>query len=155
MKIGGKKLEGVSTRRIIIPRQDEDIVIIAKGITSYAEFNKICPPPDPVMKIYPDGRKELDSENPDYRKALTKWSERKGQWMILESLSATPDLEWEKVKIDDPETWGSYHQELVDAGFVEYEIARIVDGVMTANGINQEMIMEAEKRFLAGQGRAQ
>ncbi len=75
--------------------------------------------------------------------------------MILESLKATPNLEWESVNPSDPKTWGGYENELVDAGFSIPEISRVIDCVFDANGLNQKKIDEATKRFLAGQANQQ
>jgi hypothetical protein len=155
MKIDGKKLEGINTVRVILPRQDGDIILIARGVPSYKGFEEVCPRPVPQMKTFPDGHKEAMIKDPSYEAAISTWAERKSTWLVLESLSATPGLEWETVDRNDPETWGNFNQELIDSGFSEFEVVRIIDGVMTANGLNQTVLDQAEKRFLAGQVAAQ
>ncbi len=150
MKISGKKIEGKNTQHIIIPRADGDIVLIAEGISSFKEFQEVCQPPVPPIREYPDGRKEAVRSDSNFLKATNEWAKRKSQWMVIKSLEATPGLEWDTVDIVDPTTWDNFESELASAGFTEFDIARIIEGVMTANGVNQAMLEEAEKRFLHG-----
>jgi hypothetical protein len=70
-------------------------------------------------------------------------------------LSATPGLEWELVDLENPDTWERYQEELQQCNFSDIEMTRIIEGVMTANGLNQAVLEEAEKRFLAGQALVQ
>ena len=72
--------------------------------------------------------------------------------MIVYSLQSTPELEWEIVNYDKPETWASYEEELREAGFSEIEIGRVVMGVMRANSLDESLIDEARNSFLHGQG---
>lgn len=154
MKISGKKLSQCIVN-IVLPRSDGDIVLIAKGITSYKEFEELCPIPKPPMRVYPDGSKQVDINDADYKKLVNDWAAKKGAWMVIKSLSETPGLEWESVDLTDPSTYPNFTQEFQDSGLSDAEISRIIDKVMLANGMNQEMITEAEKRFLAGQAAAQ
>ena len=155
MKIAGKKIEGLNTVRILIGRPDGNIEFIAQGIPSYEEFNKVCPAPNPPKRTYPDGRIEENRADPKFKEAAAEWANRKGHWTILKSLSATKDLVWETVDMENPETWEKYLKELQEAGLSEVEITKVINGIMTANGLNQVMIDEAEKRFLAGRGQEQ
>lgn len=155
MKIAGKKLSEASKVNIVLPRTDGDIVLIAKGITSYKEFMDICPIPKPPVIKTPKGETKLDITDEAYVELRNKWAEKKTAWMIIKSLEDTPGLEWETVKSDDPDTYLNYLEELQNSGFTEAELNRIMDKILLANGINAEMIEEAEKRFLAGQVQGQ
>ena len=151
MKIAGRKIEGMNKRNIVIPRPDGDIVLVAQGVPTYKEFGEICPIPVAPKKKFPNGRMESVTDDPQYKEACNQWAERKTSWLILKSLEATPGLEWELVDLANPDTWNRYQEELAQAGFSEPELARIIEGVMEANGLNQAVLDEAEKRFLASQ----
>lgn len=152
MKINGKKIEGPNEEIIIIPRGESDIVFKAQAVLSYDEFDKICPFPEPPMIR----RKGAEQATPDYedKKYIQKQNEYIGKrthWMILKSIEATDGLEFETVKMSDPETWGNYEKEFKDAGFSEVEINRIIIGVQVANCLSESRLQEARKRFLASQ----
>jgi len=156
MKIQGKKVEGVNVITMVFPRQDGLVVVLkAAGIQSYEEFDKMCPTPEPTEKIFPNGSRVKNTKDPKFQEAVDIWAKRKVAWMIIKSLEVTEGLEWETVDMLDPETWENYLSELTSCGFTEAEMARIVGGVTSANGINQQAIDEAEKHFLADQGQVQ
>jgi hypothetical protein len=77
MKIAGRKIEGINKKRIVIPREDGDIILVAQGVTSYKEFEEICKMPDPPVRTYPDGRKEVVKTDENYKKACDKWAARR------------------------------------------------------------------------------
>lgn len=149
MKIHGKKIEGPAVEVLVIPRQGGDLVFRAVAVLDYKEFMAACPQPLPPKVMKPGGGESVDSNDVNYSKALTKWAIQKTDWMVLQSLSATEALEFETVKKDDPETWDNYREELVEAGFTEGEINRIINLVITVNGLDQTKIDEATERFLS------
>jgi len=155
VKIHGKKLEGPKEQVVVIPRDSGDIVFKAKAVLDFKDFDAVCPVPKPPEVIRPGGVRSVDPEDPEYKKALDKWASQKSTWMILKSLSATDGLEWETVDWANPDTWSKYQQEMSDSGLSSAEVARIIDIVMDACGLNQDKIDEATKRFLAGQGAVQ
>lgn len=149
MKLGGKKLEP-NVVIIPIPRgHDEQIVFKAAAISSMEDFDKILPVPKPKVKVLPNGQKSENRNDPAFKEALKEYSKARLSWMVLESLKATPDLVWEQVDLDQPHTWALYEKELREAGFSEMELVRIVQGVMDANCLNEDLINEARKRFLS------
>jgi hypothetical protein len=151
MKIAGKQLRGPNVEVLVIPRSAGDIVFKCQAVLDEDEFNKLCPLPKPPEVIRPGGVKSFDVTDPDFQKLLGEWGEQKTHWLVLKSLEATPDLEWENVKMGDPSTWKNYQEELKSAGFSSPEISRIVRLVSSANGLDQRKIDEATERFLAGQ----
>lgn len=150
MKLNGKKISGPNVEIIVIPRKDEDIVFKAQAVLSFDDFKKLCPQPMPPQMIKRGEGLVYDTENPQYKDALSLWQQMRMDWIIITSLRATPELEWEKVDFSNCDTWKLYSEELKDSGFGEYEVNRIVAGVMTANCLNETKIEEARKRFLAG-----
>lgn len=151
MKFRGQKIEGPNVELIIIPRggEKDDIVLKAQAILDYTPFNLACPYPKAPSGINKQGQRVYNENDPQFLRAKNEHGERRLAWMILKSLEATPDLEWENAKLSDPNTWMEYKGELVSAGFSEIEIGRIITGVMTANCLDEVKMEEARKRFYA------
>jgi hypothetical protein len=148
MKINGRKLDKI-IEVLVIPRQDGDIVFKAQPVTDYTEFSALCPEPKPPMIKHRDGIDRPDFEDKDYKAALDNYATRRTDWMILTSLSATEGIEWEDVCMSDPSTWHLYTKELGKSGLANAEINRIINLVISANGLDQKKIDEATKAFLA------
>lgn len=154
MKINGKVISGPQTEVVVIPRGNEELVIKAQAVLDFTDHDKLNPQPQPPQKLLPGGETQLNTEDPTYVKRVNEWASQKTDWMILKSLSATEGLTWDTVKADDPKTWSNYRQEL-SAVFSPAEMAKIIEVVMSACGLNQSKIEEATKRFLAGQAAKQ
>jgi hypothetical protein len=92
-----------------------------------------------------------NTEDPIYKAELDAWAKRAMAWRLIKSLSSTPGLEWEKVKLDDATTWEKWDEELTEAGFTDYEKQRIINGVSEANGLDEDKIEIARQRFLVGE----
>ena len=150
MKYKGKKIEGPNEEIIIIPRGDsDDFIFTARAVLSYDEFDKLLKEPTPksITRAGENFSTPLLND-PDHIKAQQKYDRTRLSWLIVKSLEATEDLEWETVDINDPKTWDNYDTELHDAGFSSIEIGRIIRGVMIANSLDQRKIDEARKHFL-------
>ena len=151
MKYKGEKVSGRSSVIIPIPRDGGDIVFVAQAIKGWEEFERTVPEPKPPKILMAGGKTSEDKNDPVYLTEVTKYNEKRTHFMVIRSLAATPDLEWETVDLEKSETWGNYETELKDADFSIMEINRIVQGVMRANCLDEEMIDEARRAFLAGQ----
>lgn len=152
MKIHGQKIEGPNVEIIVIPRSGDtpDIIFQAQAILDNEAFEKLCPVPMPPERIMKGGKREKNFEDKAYKAEMEKYGNKRIAWMILESLRATPDLEWETVKLEDHLTWLNYEKELQDSGFSYVEIQRIQNGVFTANCLNEAKVEEARQLFLRG-----
>ena len=150
MKLKGQKLQGPAIEVIVLPRQCGNLVFKAQAVIEDKEFDSLCPRPIPPKKLMPGGVTQINVEDPEYKKSITEFAIRRTHWMILKSLQATTDLEWETVKMDDPSTWSNFAQEFLESGLTAIEVNRIIDVVMTVNGLNEKKIDEATKAFLAG-----
>jgi hypothetical protein len=111
----------------------------------------LCPAPKAPEKLYPGGVRKEDTENPEYKKMLDDWATKRTHWTVLKSLENCPDLEWETVDMEKPSTWDKYQEEMKEAGFTEIEMYRVLQGVMRANSLDDDMLKEAKKAFLADQ----
>lgn len=150
MKIAGKKIEGVNTEICVIPRgEGEPIVFTCKAVLDMKPFDKLCPMPKPPVVVKPGGKRYEDVESPSYKAQLEVNAKQRMSYMILKSLEATEGLEWETVNLSDPSTWDNYTQELMDSGFSQIEIMRIVNTAASANCLDEGRLERARNDFLA------
>ena len=151
MKLNGKQ-PGVNIEPIVLPRGDGDIVLKARAIDSFEEFDQLCPEPTPPGKILAGGQRINNVEDPNYKAAVAEWVQKRMAYMVIKGLNdGTPELEWEDVVLDDHCTWLKYKKELEKAGFSDVEVGRIIGGAMKANCLNEAAIEDARQRFLAGE----
>lgn len=149
MKLNGKKLDTPNIETIVFPRANgEDIIFKAQAVLDLNDFEKLCPEPKPPRMIKRGSIEPMDNvEDPAYKQSIFNHNKLRMDWLILQSLRATEELEWETVKYDDPSTWASYEQELKDSKFSLAEVQRIRLGVMAANSLSESKIEEARQRF--------
>jgi len=150
MKFQGTILTPPPNQFIVIPRETGDLTFELKMVSDFVPFETIYPLPEPIMKTVPGKAPVPMLDHPDYRKAVAARSAARYNWMLLQSLSATKDLEFETVKMDDPSTYNNLHTEMQAAGFSGAEINAIFDKIFDVNGLNQEKIEKATQLFLAG-----
>lgn len=153
MKLRGKTLDQKATKTIVFERPGEPVVFEAAAVLNTSDFDKICPPPTPPTIIKGDQR-ILNVEDARYKAALAERNVQYTSWLILQTLSATPELEWDKVKLDDPTTWHLWKDELTEAGLSDGEIAYILRTMMEVNALSEHRLDEARKSFLAGRAAA-
>ncbi len=149
MKLHGKKIDPAS-ETLVLPRSSGDLVFIATAVASYENFDKLCPHPVPPTIKRPGQPEAQDTTDKDYLKALDQWASCRTAWMIIESLNATPGIEWETVKPSEPTTWLNFQKELEASGLTQGECMRVINIVLDANGLNEKKIEAATKNFLAG-----
>jgi hypothetical protein len=103
------------------------------------------------MMVRPGKESVPDDTDPKYIEALNRYGKQKMDWMILQSLAATPELEWERVRMNDPDTWHLWEEELKEAGTVERERVEILNTIFRVNSLTDSVFKEAKDRFLATQ----
>lgn len=149
MKLNGKRITGANETIIVIPRSNSDsIVFKARAILDMAEFEEMCPAPEPPIRKYAGGREHKNTKDPGYIQQIENHSALRLSWIVLMSLSANENLEWENLDISDPTTWNNFRKELTEAGFSTIEINRIVAECLEVNALNEEKIEEARALFL-------
>ena len=151
MKLQGQTFTGPNEAFMVLPHNGADLIFKARAILDYSRCDALAPRPKAKMITKVGGIKEELVTDPAYLSALDRWSSQRTAYTIVESLKATPDLQWDTIKDEEPETWGNYRKELEDAFFSTNEIAKIINLVWEANGLDDEKLEEARKRFLAGQ----
>ena len=97
MKINGKKIEPPKALVVVIPRQEEDIVLKCQPVLDFEEFDMRCPRPEMPDKILKGGIRVPDPDNPKYQEKLNDWVTKRTNWIFIKSLEATEGLEWEAI----------------------------------------------------------
>lgn len=156
MKINGQRID--TPAEVIVPviRGETELIFKAGAVLDFSEFDAMCPVPKPPM-IQRKGESEPSSDFTDkkFQAAADDYARKRSDYMIIKSLSVTPNLEWELVNPKDPLTFNKYEEEFKAAGLNQFEIGRLINAVMEANGLDDKKIEEAKKRFLASQAAAQ
>jgi hypothetical protein len=165
MKLNGKPLPGPSMDFVVLPRPktqepdpenegqmrevNNDLVFKCRAVLDFSEFEAKVPDPKPIMVTRPNQAPTPDFNHPEYLKQQLDYGLKKQNWLTIQSLMATPNLEWERVDLDNPETWKEWSQELQDGGVTIGEMLRIQQKVHQVNGLDEEKFDEARKAFLA------
>ena len=152
MRIQGKEIQGPNVETIIIPRGNGDpIVFKVQAVLDYDDFERLCPEPKAPKMLKPGGVETLDFKDKTYVAAFAARNKKQSYFMFIKSIMATPGLEFDKVKYDQPETWEFFEQELKDAGLSQVERNKITQGIMIANCLDESKIEEARNRFTQSQ----
>lgn len=150
MKIKGNKVAASNIFTIVIPKADKDYVFQV-GPANMEDFDKLCPEPEAPKKNKPGVGSYEDVNDKDYIKARQEWGLKRVNFMMIQGLMYTEGLEFEEVNLSDSDTWTNYQKELLDCGFTDLEISKILNKVAQSNGLNNEIIDKATEDFLAGQ----
>lgn len=148
MKFKGKTLGKRNTDILVLLRGTERIVIKAQAVESFEDFDKLVSAPVPPEVIEPGGKKSRNMKDLDFIKARDAYANQKTAWLVINSLKATEEIEWENVKYDIPSTWTAWDIELKEAGFIETECMRIIQLVAEVNSLDDDMLEQARQAFL-------
>jgi len=154
MKIGGQSFDRPKPVTIVLPHGDDNILLLAGSVVDYTEFNAMCPVPEPPKSLKPGQGEVQNFTDKTYLEQIQEHSRLRTYWMIKESLKETPLLEWENVVDDDPSTWNKIEEEMA-GGFGTIGVSKILEKVLRANGLGQELVGEARESFLASQSQLQ
>lgn len=136
---------------LVLPRPNGDALPFrAKAVAVKDEFDRLVPEPVAPM-LQKKGGKVSDLQDKDYLAAVSKRDDARFALMCLRSLEPSK-IEWDQVKIEEPNTWTLWTDELKEAGLSEVEVNRVIGLVMAANALDEAKISEARASFLLGQG---
>lgn len=147
MKIKGRSFDEPAIVEIPVAYGNEEVIFKAKAVLDYKQFEALVPEPKAPEVIRPGGERSLNVEDPKYKTALEDYGKKRTLYMIIKSLEATEDLEWDKVKLADPKTWEKVEEELEKA-FTKFGAFQVVRGVLLANGLNQGLLDQSRRSFL-------
>lgn len=150
MKLHGEVIDIPNVKIIPIVRDTGTIILKAAPIRSFEDFAKICPVPEPPVREIPGKGLVPMVDSKEYQLTLEVRNRQLLEYMVIKSLEATEGLTWDSVDMNDPSTYKNYVTELLESGFTQVEITRIVQTVMAANSLDEEAIDRARETFLAG-----
>jgi hypothetical protein len=149
MKVNGLNLSGPNIEEVYIPRGNQVLQFIAQGVLDDSDFSNLCPRPEPPEVIKAGVGRMKNPEDPNFKKSLDLWGRQKTSWLVIQSLRATPGLEWDTVKYDDPNSWSNWEKDLRQF-LTDAECQRLLQAVFSANGLSEQRIQAARDSFLAG-----
>lgn len=150
MKIGGvdpKTLPSVEI--LVLPRGDQVLVLRARGVSDFEDFNKFVPEPKPPVAWNPQGEAVSNFDDKSYKDMLTEFMRRRWAYTVVKSLQPS-EITWDTVQDEVPGTWANWEQDLKNSGLSQNEILRINALVMQANSLDEAKIKWARERFLRG-----
>jgi len=151
VKIAGREIEKTLFEDyIVLPQTGEDIVVKARAVPDYTEFEKLCPLPTPPGKQTREGFIP-DREDDTYKLRLGQYGLQKIGWLALHSLY---EFEWETVMESNPKTWVKWEDELHAAGFTTMETGLIFGLILDVNNLNENKLKAARESFSRGQEQA-
>lgn len=125
----------------------EPLVFLVQPVWSWDEFDQLCPEPDakPFTALVRGEGWVTDYDHPQYRDLLAQHRVRRWEYTLLKSLEPS-NIEWDKVRLDDPKTWRHFEEEIAEA-LTCSEIGRVVAAVQEANNLDRVKIAQATERF--------
>jgi hypothetical protein len=150
MRINGKIIVNDNIEILVFPRGNgSNIVLKFRPIVDHSRFEELCKPPTPPT-ITPAGKEPYkDFKDKDYLEAQTKYFNKKTNWLFIQSMLATENLEFDTVNIDDPNTWDNIDKELETAQFTVAERNMMFLAYQKANSMDEDKLAEARESFLA------
>ncbi len=148
MKIGGREIKSAPEAILVLPREDEPIVFIARGLPDMDEFHAICPEPKPPGKLTKDGWVP-DTEDTNYKAIMAAYGARRLAYMVIKSLEPS-QIEWDTVKPENPATWLNWESDLKNGGLTQIEVNRVIACVLEANCLSEEKLKAAREVFQLG-----
>lgn len=160
MRLKGKKIEGPASKILVFPRGESEADAIKLEVVAVLEmkgFEERCKEPLPPSMMKRGGEKVPDFNNENYKKQRARYNQLYSLWIYFNSLYSPAEhpgdermpVEWDRIDIDDPNTWPLFEIELVDAGFSEFERMRIMNAILEINSLSEEKMEEARNSFLA------
>jgi len=148
MRIGGVDPTTLPVDEVLVlPRGDQQVVFVARGVAGWDDFFKMCP--EPVMPVKLTAKGTVNDETDDYKAAHAEWARRQEAYMYVKSLEPS-DIVWDTVKPDVPGTWVNWRDDLVNNKFTWREVQLIQNLVHQANALDEAKLEKARELFLRG-----
>ena len=165
MKIDGQEVKGDEAiyGPFVIERGGKKFGFFAKPIGDFAEFDRLCPAPEPPMTGWnpKTGKQEHDPKSPAFRQVMMEHSRKKWGWIVLKSLEPTNlDLSDHGISLEDPDSWGRVEEALRWSesnpdGLPHYEFAQVMELVDEANALSADRLEANRESFLLERARQQ
>jgi len=124
------------------------LAFIGQPVWSLDDFHKRCPRPEipaSCVRYKGNGKKEANPDAQEFKDLLAEYDRKNWGYMILKTLEPS-NLEFEKISLDDPKTWGGVEEALrEELGY--YEFARVMQLIDEANNIDAAKLEENRLTF--------
>lgn len=151
MKVGGVPIDGPKQVILVLPREKGDLVFKFIAVSDDEEFDKLFPAPEPPKTFLTEKQATVsDFNDADYKRRTVEHRKARNAWVFLKSIEPS-NIEWDTVKMNDPNTFDLWDKDFRKAGLSINEINRIWAAFNEANIVSDEMLDEARSRFLASQ----
>lgn len=151
MKIKGSPIPPPKPVSLKFFRGSTIVELLVQAVLSFEQFDRLVPlPKPPLVTNIKEKRQYHNYEDKGYVRAIERYSVTKSNFIIIQGLAATEGLEWETVKLDEPDTWGNYKTDLLSC-FTEVEVSTIIEGVNEANNPTGRKLQEAFESFTQSQ----
>jgi hypothetical protein len=148
MKIAGEKVSLPPGDVAVFPRANGNLIFYIEPIQSWEPFDELHPRPKPP-KILKRGNQIEDLEDPTFQKQIQAWGELRQNWLMIQALTHDKnELEWEHVKLDQPQTWSEVRRELTEAGLIETEQWYLIRKIYEVNALTEQALETARSNFL-------
>jgi len=147
MKINGQEIPKLSPKKAIFLREPVPVILTCQPILDFDDFEKVCPPPVAPEVLKPGGVRERNEKDASYIEAQEKYSEKRMAWIIIKSLEGN-NITWEKVNVDDVDTYTNYKEELIESGFTLVEINYLLEVILEASQVETEDLKAMRESFL-------
>lgn len=146
MRIKGKTLQLPKPVECKIFRESDTIVFQCGPVIDFKEFLLLAPEPKPPLLNTVGKGKQLMIDDPKYLLKVEAHNKLRISYMMVKSISCTPDLEWSKVDLNNPDTWHEYEDELLSF-LTQPEYNRLIAAVYEANAPTEQKRKEALENF--------
>jgi hypothetical protein len=150
MRVNGKKLTGPRIVKVYLPTGDDEAVEFKfRPLKADENFEKVLSKPLPPQVLKPGGAIHHNENDKNYKDAVFQWMSKKFDWEFLTSISVTEDLQFDTVRMEDPETWKNWRKEIGEH-FGDNQINKIFNGFVEAQFVTEETMERAREAFLTG-----
>lgn len=135
----------------------QPVTFRAKVVSDYNAFKAAVPEPIPPLSVDRAGNKSKNLRHPDFIKRMEKFNEQQTVFMLMESLSETPDLDWTILSLEEPSTltFDNLQKEFTDAGFPMATASKVINLASSANGLTEKLVEAGRESFSQGEPEAE
>jgi hypothetical protein len=103
-----------------------------------AEFNRLCPHPEPNAVVFTKTGKKPNYNDAQYKADVIRYGKQRWGYTILKTL-APSNLTFDGISIDDPETWDLVEPRLMEE-LGHFEFGKVMALVDEANSLDAEKL---------------
>ena len=151
MKINGEEIGGLNEDILVLPRGNGQIIFRGRAIHDFDEFDRLVPLPS-APRMLKKGKQVEDTDDVGYLEQRMVYELKRFAYLTIKTLEPS-NIEWETVRLEDPNTWVNWVDEMSKVLSV-FEQQKLITFINTVNTLDQKKIDDARNAFLAGLAQA-